>query len=47
MKPHYTGLVGDVGGTNARFAMLDGEGRDGEEGISWRLESGAARVREK
>src|SRR5579862_1897894 len=27
MKPHYTGLVGDVGGTNARFALLDGEGR--------------------
>jgi glucokinase len=27
MKPHYIGLVGDVGGTNARFALLDGEGR--------------------
>src|SRR6201996_8361065 len=27
MKPHYTGLVGDVGGTNARFALIDGEGR--------------------
>jgi len=27
MKPLYTGLVGDVGGTNARFALLDGEGR--------------------
>ena len=27
MKPHYTGLVGDVGGTNARFALLDAEGR--------------------
>jgi glucokinase len=27
MKPHYTGLVGDVGGTNARFALLDGEHR--------------------
>ncbi|MFL5298389.1 MAG: glucokinase [Phenylobacterium sp.] len=26
-KPVYTGLVGDVGGTNARFALLDGEGR--------------------
>jgi len=27
MKPHYTGLVGDVGGTNARFAVIDLEGR--------------------
>jgi len=27
MKTHYTGLVGDVGGTNARFALLDTEGR--------------------
>lgn len=27
MKPQYTGLVGDVGGTNARFAVLDAEGR--------------------
>ncbi len=27
MKPHYSGLVGDVGGTNARFALVDGEGR--------------------
>src|SRR5947209_587326 len=27
MKPFYTGLVGDVGGTNARFALVDGEGR--------------------
>jgi glucokinase len=27
MKPHYTGLVGDVGGTNVRFALIDGEGR--------------------
>jgi glucokinase len=27
MKPHYSGLVGDVGGTNARFALIDGEGR--------------------
>jgi glucokinase len=27
MKQQYTGLVGDVGGTNARFALLDGEGR--------------------
>jgi glucokinase len=27
MKPHYTGLVGDVGGTNARLALVDGEGR--------------------
>jgi len=27
MKPIYTGLVGDVGGTNARFALLDAEGR--------------------
>ncbi|MCR5874211.1 glucokinase [Phenylobacterium sp. J426] len=26
MKPHYTGLVGDVGGTNARFALVDAEG---------------------
>lgn len=27
MKPNYSGLVGDVGGTNARFALIDGEGR--------------------
>ncbi|MDE2488526.1 MAG: glucokinase, partial [Alphaproteobacteria bacterium] len=27
MKPRYTGLVGDVGGTNARFALVDAEGR--------------------
>lgn len=27
MKPQYSGLVGDVGGTNARFALLDAEGR--------------------
>ena len=27
MKTHYTGLVGDVGGTNARFALIDAEGR--------------------
>jgi len=27
MKTHYAGLVGDVGGTNARFALIDGEGR--------------------
>ncbi len=27
MKPHYTGLVGDVGGTNARFALIDSDGR--------------------
>jgi glucokinase len=27
MKPQYSGLVGDVGGTNARFALIDGEGR--------------------
>lgn len=27
MKTQYTGLVGDVGGTNARFALIDGEGR--------------------
>jgi glucokinase len=27
MKPHYTGLVGDVGGTNARFGLIDAEGR--------------------
>jgi glucokinase len=27
MKPQYTGLVGDVGGTNARFGLIDGEGR--------------------
>jgi glucokinase len=26
-KTIYTGLVGDVGGTNARFALVDGEGR--------------------
>jgi glucokinase len=26
-KPVYMGLVGDVGGTNARFALVDGEGR--------------------
>ena len=27
MKPQYSGLVGDVGGTNARFALIDSEGR--------------------
>jgi glucokinase len=27
MKTHYTGLVGDVGGTNARLALIDTEGR--------------------
>jgi glucokinase len=27
MKTHYSGLVGDVGGTNARFALIDAEGR--------------------
>ena len=27
MKPQYTGLVGDVGGTNARFGLIDAEGR--------------------
>jgi glucokinase len=27
MKPQFTGLVGDVGGTNARFAVIDVEGR--------------------
>ena len=27
MKTHYVGLVGDVGGTNARFALVDSEGR--------------------
>jgi glucokinase len=27
MKPRYTGLVGDVGGTNARFALVDADGR--------------------
>lgn len=26
MKTYYEGLVGDVGGTNARFALVDGEG---------------------
>lgn len=26
MKPNYTGLVGDVGGTNARFALVDEQG---------------------
>lgn len=26
MKPHYEGLVGDVGGTNARFALVDSQG---------------------
>jgi glucokinase len=26
-KPYYSGLVGDVGGTNARFALVDAEGR--------------------
>ena len=25
-KPVYTGLVGDVGGTNARFALVDEKG---------------------
>ncbi|MFN3511986.1 MAG: glucokinase [Phenylobacterium sp.] len=27
MKPTYVGLVGDVGGTNARFALVDDQGR--------------------
>lgn len=27
MKTHYVGLVGDVGGTNARFALVDADGR--------------------
>ena len=27
MKSQYSGLVGDVGGTNVRFALIDGEGR--------------------
>lgn len=26
-KPHYIGLVGDVGGTNARFALVDSDRR--------------------
>lgn len=26
MKPQYVGLVGDVGGTNARFAVVDAQG---------------------
>lgn len=26
MKVHWAGLVGDVGGTNARFALVDGQG---------------------
>lgn len=26
MKPQYEGLVGDVGGTHARFALVDGQG---------------------
>ncbi|MDB5467818.1 MAG: glk [Phenylobacterium sp.] len=26
MKPQYEGLVGDVGGTNARFALVDAQG---------------------
>ena len=26
MKPQYDGLVGDVGGTNARFALVDAQG---------------------
>jgi len=26
MKGHWVGLVGDVGGTNARFALVDGQG---------------------
>jgi len=26
MKPHWVGLVGDVGGTNARFALVDAQG---------------------
>lgn len=26
MKPQYAGLVGDVGGTNARFAVVDAQG---------------------
>jgi glucokinase len=27
MKTYYSGLVGDVGGTNVRLALIDGEGR--------------------
>jgi glucokinase len=27
MKPNYIGLVGDIGGTNARFALVDSEHR--------------------
>ena len=27
MKPVHVGLVGDVGGTNARFALVDPAGR--------------------
>jgi glucokinase len=27
VKPQFVGLVGDVGGTNARFALVDAEGR--------------------
>ena len=27
MKPQHVGMVGDVGGTNARFALVDTEGR--------------------
>lgn len=26
MKPHYVGLVGDIGGTHARFALVDDKG---------------------
>jgi glucokinase len=26
LKPHYEGLVGDVGGTHARFALVDAQG---------------------
>jgi glucokinase len=26
LKPHYDGLVGDVGGTHARFALVDAQG---------------------
>ena len=26
MKPQYEGLVGDVGGTHARFALVDAQG---------------------
>ena len=26
MKPHYVGLIGDIGGTHARFALVDDTG---------------------